>query len=136
MLYRFIQEALTNVHRHSGSNKAEISVSLSKNQVDAAVRDFGRGIRPDVLQVMQESAAGTGVGLGGMRERVAELGGELKLTSGPAGTTVAISIPLESLRESPDIDPMTSPVQKSDKKKAVAAGKDATPSGMSQATAI
>lgn len=137
VLYRFIQEALTNVHRHSGSNKAEISVSLSKDQVDAAVRDFGGGIRPDVLQVMHESSAGTGVGLGGMRERVAELGGELKVTSGPAGTTVAISIPLESLRESSaDIDPMTSPLEKSAMKKAVAAGEDATPSGMSRAITV
>ena len=114
VLYRFIQEALTNVHRHSGSTQAEISVQQRKGQVEAEVRDFGKGIRPDVMQVMQESSAGTGVGLGGMRERAAELGGSLRVTSGSEGTTVAISIPLRPVAETTsDGDPWVAPAQKS-----------------------
>jgi signal transduction histidine kinase len=114
VLYRFLQEALTNVHRHSGSTQAQISVHQGKSQVEAEVRDFGRGIRPDVLQMMQESSAGTGVGLGGMRERAVELGGSLRVTSGSEGTTVAISIPLRPVVETTaDGDPWVAPAQKS-----------------------
>ena len=100
VLYRFIQEALTNIHRHSGSRRAEITVELKKDRVIAEARDFGRGIKVEVLQIMQESSAGSGVGLGGMQERVAELGGELKLKSSSEGTTVTISIPVEPFRQS------------------------------------
>lgn len=109
VLYRFIQEALTNVHRHSGSTRAKIKVEVQGDRVIAEVRDFGIGISSDVLQTMQESSAGSGVGLGGMRERAAALGGELRLGSGADGTIVVISIPLRPLSDSGAIAEVVSP---------------------------
>ncbi len=93
VLFRIIQEALTNVHRHSGSARAEICASLHPDRVNLVVRDSGNGIPPDTLKGIEESSTGAGVGLGGMRERVAELGGYLTIESNAAGTVLNVSLP-------------------------------------------
>ena len=93
VLFRVIQEALTNVHRHSGSKRAEIIANLRPERVTLIVRDFGKGIAGDLLQRIERSSSGAGVGLGGMRERIAELGGHLALDSSPQGTTISVSMP-------------------------------------------
>jgi signal transduction histidine kinase len=94
VLFRVIQEALTNIHRHSGSREAEIEVSRRPDGVSLAIRDFGKGIDPGLLRNIQETSMGAGVGLGGMRERVSEFRGRFSIESSPAGTTVRVSIPL------------------------------------------
>lgn len=94
VLFRVIQEALTNIHRHSGSGRAEISVTQRPDFVKASIRDFGRGIPAGLLRNIEETYTGAGVGLGGMRERVSEFGGRLKIESGPRGTMVLVTIPL------------------------------------------
>jgi signal transduction histidine kinase len=93
VLFRVIQEALTNVHRHSGSTRAEIVTTMHPDRVNLTVRDFGKGIKEDLLKSIEESSSGAGVGLGGMRERVAELGGHLTLESNGDGTSVNVSLP-------------------------------------------
>lgn len=100
VLFRIIQESLTNVHRHSGSNRAEIVATYHPDRVNLIVRDFGRGIPVELLKSMEESSAGAGVGLGGMRERVAELGGHLTIESSSTGTSIAVALPVAAEEES------------------------------------
>ncbi len=94
VLFRAIQEALTNVHRHSGSMRAEIVATLHADRVHLTIRDFGRGIPRDLLKSFEQSTAQSGVGLGGMRERIAELGGAFAISSSPHGTTIDVSLPI------------------------------------------
>jgi len=93
-LFRVLQEALTNVHRHSGASEAGVLIQKSAGQVILEVRDNGRGIPPEMLDRFRESGAGAGVGLISMQERARELGGKLHLESSAAGTLVRISVPI------------------------------------------
>lgn len=93
-LFRFIQEALANVHRHSGSDSASIDVRFESGCIEAVVRDSGSGIPAEVLKAMQQSdGQAGGVGLPGMRERIGYVGGEVRIESDEHGTTVAALIP-------------------------------------------
>ncbi len=93
VLFRIVQECLTNVHRHSGSKPAIIQLSRNRNAVSLDVRDEGKGILPERLTEIQ--SLGAGVGIRGMRERILQLGGEMKIRSGNTGTTVSVTLPLE-----------------------------------------
>ena len=73
-IFRVVQECLTNVHRHSGSLVAKIRLNRSANDVQAEVRDKGKGIAPEKLSEMAAKGA-PGVGIRGMRERIHQLGG-------------------------------------------------------------
>ena len=95
-LFRVLQEALTNVHRHSGASEAAVRIQRSSGQVILEVRDNGRGIEPEMLNRFRESGAGVGVGLISMQERARELGGMLQVESKGTGTVVRISIPIPS----------------------------------------
>ena len=93
-MFRIIQEALTNVHRHSGANVADIRILRDAEQVLLEVKDNGRGIPKEVLRRFSETGAGTGVGITGMHERVRELGGNLSLESDGNGTSLLVAIPI------------------------------------------
>jgi PAS domain S-box-containing protein len=95
-LFRVLQEALTNVHRHSGASMAKVSIRQSPEKVVLQVRDNGRGIAPELLACFRKTRAGLGVGITSMGERVRELGGKLQLASTRRGTSVRITIPLPS----------------------------------------
>ena len=88
-LFRALQEALTNVHRHSGGSKVEIELKLDEDTVQLRVTDNGRGIPADRLRSLQEDDSAAGVGLAGMRQRMRELGGTLQIRSAEPGTTIA-----------------------------------------------
>ena len=92
-LFRVLQESLTNVHRHSTSRNAEVSVKASNGQVVLQVRDYGKGISPDILDNFRRKRAHGGVGLAGMRERINELGGRLEMNSDSQGTRVVATLP-------------------------------------------
>ncbi len=92
-LFRVVQEALTNVHRHSGASVVDVRVNVDAEQVWLEVKDNGRGMSQDKLRAV-ESGSGTGVGLAGMRERVRELGGSITIGSSQTGTLLRISIPI------------------------------------------
>lgn len=92
-LFRIVQEALTNVHRHSGSSRAEIRVIRDPREVHLHIADFGRGVPPEALDLISEGAS-LGVGIAGMRERARQLGGTLKVASSSSGTTIIVNLPL------------------------------------------
>lgn len=95
-LFRVLQETLNNIHRHSGSNKAEVSLELQGSNVILEVRDFGQGIQPERLERFRLSGTGVGVGLAGIRERVSELGGAMRINSSRGGTCIRISVPVHN----------------------------------------
>ena len=94
VLFRVLQESLTNIHRHSGSSTAEIKVEKSPRLVSLRVTDHGKGMSAELLDKFRRTRAGVGVGLGGMRERVDELGGSLEIRSEEQTTVVHVVIPL------------------------------------------
>ena len=94
-LFRALQEALTNVHKHSKSTQASVSLICGSGYVRLSVEDAGRGIPKELLSRLEtDGAQAGGVGLTGMRERVRELGGELKIESFTKGTALIVTIPI------------------------------------------
>jgi signal transduction histidine kinase len=93
-LFRVLQEGLTNVHRHSHTTSAEITVEADAEQVTIEIRDHGRGMPHEILQKVENESSRFGVGLAGMRERIHELGGTLEISSDPQGTAVRARVPL------------------------------------------
>jgi signal transduction histidine kinase len=94
-LYRIVQEALTNIHRHSGSFTADISLLRDANRVRLQISDHGRGIPSKVLEPGGNSRAVIGVGISGMRERVRQLKGSMEIESGASGTSIEVMLPIE-----------------------------------------
>jgi PAS domain S-box-containing protein len=94
VFFRILQESLTNVLRHSGSSSVDIRLDSDENDAILSIRDYGKGIPPSTLLSFRETAAGVGVGLGGMRQRVLELGGHLKVDSDGHGTCITATLPL------------------------------------------
>ena len=92
-LFRVLQESLTNIHKHASSAQASVAISFETTRVVLKIQDTGKGIPEAVLQSFQNDGAQLGVGLAGMRERVRELGGEIKIDSSPRGTLVTTTIP-------------------------------------------
>jgi signal transduction histidine kinase len=83
------------VHRHSQSKKVHIQVACDTYTVSLRVRDFGKGIPLDRIRSFRDRGSGMGIGLGGMRERVRELGGVLRIEPAkPSGTVIVVVIPL------------------------------------------
>jgi len=93
-LFRVLQEALTNVHRHSGASAADVLIREDAEQVVLEVKDNGRGISKELLNRFHAAGAGMGVGLAGIRERARELGGKLTLESDGGGMLVRVTIPI------------------------------------------
>lgn len=94
-LFRVLQEALTNVHRHSGAKTVQIDLTCRDYVALLRVKDNGRGIPSRLLRRFQEGHGG-GIGLAGMRERLADLRGELRVESNPYGTEIIASVPADS----------------------------------------
>ena len=91
-IFRFIQEALTNIHRHASATKAWIVLSRSPSSVTAEVRDNGSGMSPERLS--QVRSGGSGVGIRGMRERIRQFQGSMEIHSDSTGTQVSVQIPI------------------------------------------
>ncbi|HVN20018.1 MAG TPA: PAS domain-containing sensor histidine kinase [Dongiaceae bacterium] len=87
-LFRVVQECLTNVYRHSGSEFCSITITRDAQRVTMEVRDTGHGIRNPV-----DGEVPAGVGLRGMRERLRLVGGTLQIQSSENGTSVTVTIP-------------------------------------------
>jgi signal transduction histidine kinase len=92
-IFRMVQECLTNIHRHSGGSYATVRVHEEDHHVSVEVQDRGKGI-PLQKQLELSSSSRTGVGFRGMRERLGQLGGTLKIRSDNAGTAVTAMLPL------------------------------------------
>jgi two-component system, NarL family, sensor kinase len=93
-LFRVLQESLTNIHRHSDSVKADVALKLLPSRVLLTVRDYGKGIAPDLLENFRMNGTNSGVGLAGMRERIRELGGQFSVQRSFPGTLISVSVPL------------------------------------------
>jgi hypothetical protein len=89
-LFRICQEALTNVSRHASATQVSIRLACTDGEITLVVKDNGRGITDEEVQRHGS------LGLLGMKERVALLGGTLEVKGQPgAGTTLAIALPIE-----------------------------------------
>jgi signal transduction histidine kinase len=87
-LYRIVQEALTNVIKHAQATTVSVVLTKKGNGVVAVIEDDGRGFDPS-------QAVDGALGLVGMRERIALLGGRVTIESSEAGgTTVAVEVPV------------------------------------------
>jgi two-component system NarL family sensor kinase len=98
-LFRIAQECMTNIYRHSSSLTASVTLWRSPKQIQLEVRDEGNGFN-EAVQSKIASGETAGVGLLGMRERVRELGGSLRIKSNGKGTTVTATVPFEEPRRS------------------------------------
>jgi len=92
-VFRIVQEALTNVLRHSQARRASVSLVIADNHVSVTVRDDGRGMAD---QTRKFRPGTIGIGLAGMRQRVKESGGELHLRDANPGTLVEVVIPIRT----------------------------------------
>jgi signal transduction histidine kinase len=92
-LFRVVQECLTNVHRHSDSRTAMVRVGRSAREVWLEVADEGTGMPQETILAI-EAGRISGIGLSGMRERIRQLGGSLKISSDGTATVVATRLPL------------------------------------------
>jgi signal transduction histidine kinase len=91
-IYRVVQEALTNALKHSGGSVIEVRVKMSEGYVRTWVTDDGRGFQSSLEK--RKGAGTPSLGLLGMEERVRELGGELRIHTGPGrGTSLEIVLP-------------------------------------------
>ncbi len=88
IVFRLVQECLTNVHRHSGSKTARLKLTSSADGVRLLVEDDGKGFEAE-----KSLAGATGVGLPGMRERVRLVGGKMKVRSDASGTRMEFILP-------------------------------------------
>jgi PAS domain S-box-containing protein len=93
-IFRIVQEALTNIHRHSGSKTGTIRLSRDNGCVLLEIQDHGGGFSPEKLAAIK--AQRTGVGIAGMRERVLHFKGEMDIQSNDDGALISVTLPLDS----------------------------------------
>lgn len=93
-LFRLVQESLTNIHRHSGSETALIRLNRDEKFVNLEVMDHGKGF--SLTKNPGDSHPKFGVGILGMKERVRSFGGTIDISSGPGGTTIRARLPIHS----------------------------------------
>jgi len=93
VLFRVLQESLTNIAKHAGSATVDVLLQVEENVTSFSVRDYGKGISAERLAKMNGSGSDVGVGIAGMRERLKELGGRLEIESDSTGTLLKASIP-------------------------------------------
>jgi len=107
-IFRVVQECLTNIHRHAESKTARIRVAREKATVRIEVQDDGKGIAPKRLVEIQTQ--GSGVGIGGIRERLRRFDGRMKIESNGSGTVVSATIPIPNEARLADIEPLQAAV--------------------------
>jgi PAS domain S-box-containing protein len=89
-IFRIVQEALTNVYRHSEARRAWITLTQREGKTFVSVRDDGKGVEEKVAELRPDSV---GIGIGGIKQRAKEFGGELRIANANPGTLVEVVIP-------------------------------------------
>ena len=92
-LFRVVQEALTNVRRHSCSETASIRLERRIGEIQLEIKDRGRGL-PPVNQATTDALLEMGVGIPGMKQRLRQLGGKLEIISTEGGTSIVAVVPV------------------------------------------
>jgi PAS domain S-box-containing protein len=124
-IFRIVQEALTNVFRHSSATQVWITLTQRGVQTMVTVRDDGRGIAAQVAELQPESL---GVGIRGIKQRAREFGGELRIANASPGTLVEVVIPsTEVFPDSSRMDECAPPVSSLGDKHSMAANPSAQP---------
>ncbi len=100
MMFRLVQECLTNIHRHSGGDQADITVWSDGVHVGLEIRDNGKGIPPEKLASIQSQ--GGGVGIRGMRERIHPFQGTMEIESDHSGTQISFRLPIHKAEATED----------------------------------
>ena len=96
-VFRIVQEGLTNVFRHSGARRVCITLTQRDGAIVVTILDDGKGIDQRIAELRPGSV---GVGIGGMKQRAKEFGGELRLANADPGTLLELMIPSKlALRE-------------------------------------
>jgi signal transduction histidine kinase len=90
-IFRVVQEALTNVLRHSGASKATVELTHAGTQVVLSIRDDGKGMSEKTLQLQ---AGSVGIGIGGIKQRIEEFNGRILLKNTDPGSLVEVMIPV------------------------------------------
>lgn len=93
-LFRVVQEALTNVHRHSGSLTAEVRLIHEPRAIVLDIADRGSGIDAGQRSIDAAGPESLGVGISGMRVRLRRLGGTLDIASTASGTRIRARVPI------------------------------------------
>ncbi len=93
-VFRIVQESLTNIFRHAGASKVQLTMGLNRDMLQVQVTDNGGGMSKEALKKARS------FGIAGMRERALLLGGEMEISSRPGrGTKLNVTIPLHEERE-------------------------------------
>jgi len=88
---RIAQEALANAHRHAAATRVDLSVTMTDREVALRISDNGRGMPQPTWDGLENVS---GLGIAGMKTRVAQFGGTIDFPTGPTGTTVVARIPI------------------------------------------
>jgi signal transduction histidine kinase len=96
-LYRITQEALNNIYKHAEAKNVNVVVERRRNEMLLIIEDDGKGFEPSDIRSGKES--GSELGVVGMRERAAIVGGTLEIESAPGkGTTIFAKVPIKETR--------------------------------------
>jgi signal transduction histidine kinase len=90
-ILRVMQEALTNVHRHAGASHVSVDARIVSGRLVVRIRDNGRGITG---AARLEGPIRLGVGVAGMRARLEQFDGELRIRTGRGGTSIVAMVPI------------------------------------------
>ena len=104
VLFRVVQECLTNIHKHSASKSASVRLGKEQQHVVVEIRDEGKGISLERLAEIQ--SAGLGLGIRGMRERVQQFNGTVVIGSDASGTRVLVNVPIPKVAISESFEPL------------------------------
>ena len=96
-LFRIVQEALINIHRHAGSEIAYVRLARDAGGLVLEIEDRGRGLAEGLAEQLTNGHGIVGVGIAGIRQRLQQLGGALTIESTGRGTTVRASVPPQAI---------------------------------------
>jgi signal transduction histidine kinase len=93
ILYRILQESLTNIARHSGASKADVNLYVLKNKIEMIIKDNGTGIEKNKVNSFKS------LGIAGIKERVKSVDGKITITGvHGSGTLIRVAIPLLKMK--------------------------------------
>lgn len=98
VLFRILQESLTNVLRHAESKAVDVWVELGDDRITLDVQDYGKGLPPDLLERFRTGGGASGIGLNSMRERSLQVDGRFEIRSDEHGTLVRAVLPFPASR--------------------------------------